>query len=234
MSELSVQHLSKIYAPGKTNEVRALNDVSFTLEEGTFAVILGPSGAGKSTLLNILGGMDNPSGGSYFLNGREVAHLKPGELGEFRRTEIGFIFQFYNLMPNLTALENVELAEAVAKNPLDSKEVLTSVGLGDRKRNFPSQLSGGEQQRVAIARALVKNPSLLLCDEPTGALDSKTGADVLRLLFDVSKSRRKTVLIVTHNSKIADCAEVVLHIKDGKLDSIVRNERPIPPEEIDW
>ena len=234
MSELSVQHLSKIYAPGKTNEVRALNDVSFTLEEGTFAVILGPSGAGKSTLLNILGGMDNPSGGSYFLNGREVAHLKPRELGEFRRTEIGFIFQFYNLMPNLTALENVELAEAVAKNPLDSKEVLTSVGLGDRKRNFPSQLSGGEQQRVAIARALVKNPSLLLCDEPTGALDSKTGADVLRLLFDVSKSRRKTVLIVTHNSKIADCAEVVLHIKDGKLDSIVRNERPIPPEEIDW
>lgn len=234
MSELSVQHLSKIYAPGKTNEVRALDDVSFTLEEGTFAVILGPSGAGKSTLLNILGGMDNPSGGSYFLNGREVAHLKPGELGEFRRTEIGFIFQFYNLMPNLTALENVELAEAVAKNPLDSKEVLTSVGLGDRKRNFPSQLSGGEQQRVAIARALVKNPSLLLCDEPTGALDSKTGADVLRLLFDVSKSRRKTVLIVTHNSKIADCAEVVLHIKDGKLDSIVRNERPIPPEEIDW
>ena len=234
MSELSVQHLSKIYAPGKTNEVRALNDVSFTLEEGTFAVILGPSGAGKSTLLNILGGMDNPSGGSYFLNGREVAHLKPGELGEFRRTEIGFIFQFYNLMPNLTALENVELAEAVAKNPLDSKEVLDSVGLGDRKRNFPSQLSGGEQQRVAIARALVKNPSLLLCDEPTGALDSKTGADVLRLLFDVSKSRRKTVLIVTHNSKIADCAEVVLHIKDGKLDSIVRNERPIPPEEIDW
>ena len=234
MSELSDQHLSKIYAPGKTNEVRALDDVSFTLEEGTFAVILGPSGAGKSTLLNILGGMDNPSGGSYFLNGREVAHLKPGELGEFRRTEIGFIFQFYNLMPNLTALENVELAEAVAKNPLDSKEVLTSVGLGDRKRNFPSQLSGGEQQRVAIARALVKNPSLLLCDEPTGALDSKTGADVLRLLFDVSKSRRKTVLIVTHNSKIADCAEVVLHIKDGKLDSIVRNERPIPPEEIDW
>lgn len=234
MSELSVQHLSKIYAPGKTNEVRALDDVSFTLEEGTFAVILGPSGAGKSTLLNILGGMDNPSGGSYFLNGREVAHLKPGELGEFRRTEIGFIFQFYNLMPNLTALENVELAEAVAKNPLDSKEVLDSVGLGDRKRNFPSQLSGGEQQRVAIARALVKNPSLLLCDEPTGALDSKTGADVLRLLFDVSKSRRKTVLIVTHNSKIADCAEVVLHIKDGKLDSIVRNERPIPPEEIDW
>ena len=234
MSELSVQHLSKIYAPGKTNEVRALDDVSFTLEEGTFAVILGPSGAGKSTLLNILGGMDNPSGGSYFLNGREVAHLKPRELGEFRRTEIGFIFQFYNLMPNLTALENVELAEAVAKNPLDSKEVLNSVGLGERKRNFPSQLSGGEQQRVAIARALVKNPSLLLCDEPTGALDSKTGADVLRLLFDVSKSRRKTVLIVTHNSKIADCAEVVLHIKDGKLDSIVRNERPIPPEEIDW
>lgn len=234
MSELSVQHLSKIYAPGKTNEVRALDDVSFTLEEGTFAVILGPSGAGKSTLLNILGGMDNPSSGSYFLNGREVAHLKPGELGEFRRTEIGFIFQFYNLMPNLTALENVELAEAVAKNPLDSKEVLASVGLGDRKRNFPSQLSGGEQQRVAIARALVKNPSLLLCDEPTGALDSKTGADVLRLLFDVSKSRRKTVLIVTHNSKIADCAEVVLHIKDGKLDSIVRNERPTPPEEIDW
>ena len=234
MSELSVQHLSKIYAPGKTNEVRALDDVSFTLEEGTFAVILGPSGAGKSTLLNILGGMDNPSGGSYFLNGREVAHLKPRELGEFRRTEIGFIFQFYNLMPNLTALENVELAEAVAKNPLDSKEVLDSVGLGDRKRNFPSQLSGGEQQRVAIARALVKNPSLLLCDEPTGALDSKTGADVLRLLFDVSKSRRKTVLIVTHNSKIADCAEVVLHIKDGKLDSIVRNEQPTPPEEIDW
>lgn len=234
MSELSVQHLSKIYHPGKQNEVRALHDVSFSLEEGTFAVILGPSGAGKSTLLNILGGMDNPSSGTYTLNGKEVENLKPRQLGEFRRTEIGFIFQFYNLMPNLTALENVELAEAVAKNPLKSKEVLDNVGLGDRKKNFPSELSGGEQQRVAIARALVKNPSLLLCDEPTGALDSKTGAEVLRLLFDVSKKQRKTVLIVTHNAKIADCAETVLHIKDGKLASIEKNEHPLAPEEIDW
>ena len=234
MSELSVQHLSKIYAPGKTNEVRALNDVSFTLEEGTFAVILGPSGAGKSTLLNILGGMDNPSSGSYFLNGREVAHLKPGELGEFRRTEIGFIFQFYNLMPNLTALENVELAEAVAKNPLDSKEVLTSVGLGDRKRNFPSQLSGGEQQRVAIARALVKNPSLLLCDEPTGALDYATGKQVLRLLQDESRARGMTVIIITHNSALTAMADRVITVKNGTVTSETVNADPRPVEEIEW
>lgn len=234
MNEIEVKDLSKIYNPGQENEVRALNDVSFSLEEGSFTIILGASGAGKSTLLNILGGMDNATGGSYLIGNEDVAKYDFKELSRFRREDIGFVFQFYNLMPNLTALENVQLAASVAKNPFDSKKILEEVGLEKRAFNFPSQLSGGEQQRVAIARAIVKNPRLLLCDEPTGALDSKTGAQILKLLHDVSLNYKKTVIIVTHNQKIAECATRVIRISDGKIISDIINEHPISPEKVDW
>lgn len=234
MNEIEVKDLSKIYNPVQENEVRALNDVSFSLEEGSFTIILGASGAGKSTLLNILGGMDNATGGSYLIGNEDVAKYDFKELSRFRREDIGFVFQFYNLMPNLTALENVQLAASVAKNPFDSEKILEEVGLEKRAFNFPSQLSGGEQQRVAIARAIVKNPRLLLCDEPTGALDSKTGAQILKLLHDVSLNYKKTVIIVTHNQKIAECATRVIRISDGKIISDVINEHPISPEKVDW
>lgn len=234
MNKIEVKDLSKIYNSGQENEVRALNGVSFSLEEGSFTIILGASGAGKSTLLNILGGMDNATGGSYLIGNEDVAKYDFKELSRFRREDIGFVFQFYNLMPNLTALENVQLAASVAKNPFDSEKILEEVGLEKRAFNFPSQLSGGEQQRVAIARAIVKNPRLLLCDEPTGALDSKTGAQILKLLHDVSLNYKKTVIIVTHNQKIAECATRVIRIFDGKIISDVINEHPINPEKVDW
>lgn len=234
MNKIEVKDLSKIYNSGQENEVRALNGVSFSLEEGSFTIILGASGAGKSTLLNILGGMDNATGGSYLIGNEDVAKYDFKELSRFRREDIGFVFQFYNLMPNLTALENVQLAASVAKNPFDSEKILEEVGLEKRAFNFPSQLSGGEQQRVAIARAIVKNPRLLLCDEPTGALDSKTGAQILKLLHDVSLNYKKTVIIVTHNQKIAECATRVVRISDGKIISDVINEHPISPEKVDW
>ncbi|MCH3910015.1 MAG: ABC transporter ATP-binding protein [Bacilli bacterium] len=234
MDQIIVNELSKIYNPGLDNEVRALDSVSFSLNPGEFVVILGASGAGKSTLLNILGGMDNATSGSYLVANKDVAKDNPKELQDFRRKDVGFVFQFYNLMPNLTALENVELAASVADSPLDSKEVLKNVGLEKRENNFPSQLSGGEQQRVAIARAIVKNPTLLLCDEPTGALDSHTGASIIKLLYDVAANYKKTVIIVTHNSKISQCAERLIRISDGKIVSneVVENRKK--PEEIAW
>lgn len=234
MGKIIVEHLSKIYNSGLENEVKALNDVSFQLEEGTFTVILGASGAGKSTLLNILGGMDVATSGTYLVDGEDVTRFNEKRLSQFRRNTIGFVFQFYNLMPNLTALENVALSASVVKDSFDPLTILEKVGLENRKNNFPSQISGGEQQRVAIARAVVKNPKLLLCDEPTGALDKKTGASILKLLYDVCLEYHKTVLIVTHNSKIAQCAKRVITISDGKIQSDVINENPIRPEDVQW
>ena len=234
MSNISIKNLTKIYNEGQENEVKALDNVSFDLDSNSFTVILGASGAGKSTLLNILGGMDLATSGSYIINNEDVIKFSQKELTNYRRKTIGFIFQFYNLMPNLTALENVELAASVSDNPLNSKDVLIKVGLEKRFNNFPSQLSGGEQQRVAIARAIVKNPYLLLCDEPTGALDKKTGANILKLLYDVGKELNKTIIIVTHNAKIADCAERVLRMSDGKIISDEINKHPIKPEEVEW
>ena len=234
MSNISIKNLTKIYNEGQENEVKALDNVSFDLDSNSFTVILGASGAGKSTLLNILGGMDLATSGSYIINNEDIIKVSQKELTNYRRKTIGFIFQFYNLMPNLTALENVELAASVSDNPLNSKDVLIKVGLEKRFNNFPSQLSGGEQQRVAIARAIVKNPYLLLCDEPTGALDKKTGANILKLLYDVGKELNKTIIIVTHNAKIADCAERVLRMSDGKIISDEINKHPIKPEEVEW
>lgn len=234
MKEIKVQNLTKIYNQNQDNEVVALNDVSFTLPQGTFCVILGASGAGKSTLLNILGGMDKATSGSYIINDKDVVKFTSQELAAFRRHDIGFVFQFYNLMPNLTALENVDLAASVALEPLDSEDIINQVGLEGRKNSFPSQMSGGEQQRVAIARAISKNPTLLLCDEPTGALDSKTGEQILTLLHDVSLQYNKTVIIVTHNSNIAECASRVIKISDGKIIEDKINDKPKKPSEIEW
>ncbi len=234
MGKIAVNNLTKIYNQNKDNEVRALNGVSFDIENGEFVVILGQSGAGKSTLLNILGGMDSATGGEYFVGDKKVSDFGEKLLTDFRRTDIGFVFQFYNLVPNLTAIENVALAASVVANALDSEEIMKAVGLGERLGNYPSQLSGGEQQRTAIARALVKNPDLLLCDEPTGALDSKTGAQIITLLHSVCRKYDKTVIIVTHNEKIALCAERVITISDGKISKDVKNDNPISPEMIEW
>ena len=234
MEQIKVSHLSKIYNQGQDNEVKALDDVSFTLIEGEFVVILGASGAGKSTLLNLLGGMDNATSGEYLVAGEDIAKYKSSKLALFRRNDIGFVFQFYNLMPNLTALENIELAAAVAKDPFDARDILKRVGLEKRANNFPSQLSGGEQQRVAIARAIVKNPKLLLCDEPTGALDSKTGAAIIELLNEVAVEYKKTVILVTHNSKISECAERLIRIRDGKIEENRIIDNPLKPSEVKW
>jgi putative ABC transport system ATP-binding protein len=234
MSTIEVKNLTKTYNGGQSNAVKALIDVSFSLKEGEFAVILGASGAGKSTLLNILGGMDKATSGHYFVDKADVADYSERELALFRRREVGFVFQFYNLMPNLTSLENVELAASVVKEPFDARKVLAGVGLGERLSNFPSQLSGGEQQRVAIARAIVKNPKLLLCDEPTGALDSKTGASIIKTLHQIASDYKKTVIIVTHNSKIAETASRLIHISDGRIVGDQTNLTPKKPEEISW
>lgn len=234
MAQLVLKDVTKIYGSDKESQVIALNKASFEIEQGEFVVILGESGAGKSTLLNIIGGMDYATSGIYQVDDIEVTKLNQKKLGVFRREKIGFVFQFYNLMPNLTALENVRIAQSIVKNGLEAEDVLKEVGLEGRANNFPSQLSGGEQQRVAIARAIVKNPALLLCDEPTGALDSKTGVLILKLLYDFSKNSKKTVIIVTHNSKIAELADRLIRIADGKivLNEVRKNKTKF--EDIVW
>lgn len=233
MSFLELRDLKKIYRMGEI-EIPAANGVNFCVEEGEFVVVAGPSGAGKSTVLNILGGMDNATSGSVVVGGNDIAKFNDQQLTVYRRHDIGFVFQFYNLVANLTALENVELAAQIAKNPLKPIDALASVGLRDRANNFPSQLSGGEQQRVSIARALVKNPKLLLCDEPTGALDYKTGKEILALLHFTCKVNRKTVFIITHNVAIAPIADKVIRIKNGVVESLAVNPEPRPIQEIEW
>lgn len=233
MSYLQLKDICKCYESGEI-KVEALKNVSFELGKGEFTVILGSSGAGKTTLLNLLGGMDNATSGDIVLAGKNITKLDKQGLTKYRRNDIGFVFQFYNLMPNLTALENVEIAVEICKNALDPKTVLTEVGLGERLNNFPSQLSGGEQQRVAIARAIAKNPKLLLCDEPTGALDYVTGKLILKLLHEVSKKQKKPVIIVTHNAALKDMADRVIYIKSGQIEKIETNENPKPIEEIEW
>lgn len=233
MSYLTLKNVSKSYRMGEV-EVKALSDVSFEIEDGEFAVVLGSSGAGKTTLLNLLGGMDTVTVGEITLDGKQITSLNKRGLTEYRRNDVGFVFQFYNLMPNLTALENVEIAVEICKNALEPKTVLTEVGLAERLNNFPSQLSGGEQQRVSIARAIAKNPKLLLCDEPTGALDYVTGKNILKLLYEVSKQQKKPVIVVTHNAALKDMANKVLHIRSGRIESIEINENPKPIEEIEW
>ena len=215
-------------------EVKALIDASFKVEQGEFVVILGPSGSGKSTLLNILGGMDAPDSGEVIVAGEVVTNLNEKELTLYRRTKVGFVFQFYNIMGNLTARENIELATEIAENPLDIDEVLASVELSDRAEHFPSQLSGGEQQRVSIARAVAKNPDILLCDEPTGALDFATGVTILGLLNKINKEMHKTVVIITHNADIAKMADRVLRMRSGEIIEDKVNEAPLPPENISW
>lgn len=233
MSYLSLKNVGKEYKSG-TMTVRALSNVSFGLEDGEFVVVLGSSGAGKTTLLNLLGGMDTATEGEIVLDNKVVTSLDKRRLTEYRRSDVGFVFQFYNLMPNLTALENVEIAVEICKNHLDPAEVLKEVGLEERLNNFPAQLSGGEQQRVAIARAMAKNPKLLLCDEPTGALDYKTGKRILKLLHDVSKSRKRLVVVVTHNAALKEMADKVVYIKSGEIERITINENPKSIEEIEW
>lgn len=230
---IELKDLVKEYNMGEVR-VRAADGVSFEIGEGEFVVVLGPSGSGKSTVLNIIGGMDRPTSGEVIVDGRDISKLQDRDMTFYRRKNIGFVFQFYNLMPNLTALENVELAAQVSEAPLDVMEMMQRVGLGERTMNFPAQLSGGEQQRVAIARALVKNPLLLLCDEPTGALDFKTGISILCVLRDINRTFCKTVLVITHNAAIAGMADRVVRLKSGMVESIERNEVLVPPERIEW
>ena len=233
--ELVIKNVKKVYGNSKKNEaeVTALKDATFSIEKGELVVILGPSGAGKTTLLNILGGMDNASSGDYILNGKNITKMSERELAKFRRNDIGFVFQFYNLMPSLTAYENVYLASSLVEKHFDPMEVLKLVGLEDRAWNFPSQLSGGEQQRVAIARAIVKNPTLILADEPTGALDSKTGASIISLLHNICKEQKKTVIIVTHNKAISVIADRIIKVQDGEIVSNLRILNPKKVEDIE-
>ena len=233
MQKIIVKDVSKVYGEN-SNKVIANDAISFDINEGEFVVILGPSGAGKSTLLNIMGGMDNASEGSINVFGKEIVGLSEDELTKYRREDIGFVFQFYNLIPNLTVLENVELAEQIVKQPKDAIEILKLVGLENRLNNFPSQISGGEQQRVAIARAIAKNPKLLLCDEPTGALDYKTGKNILNILKKYSVDEKKTVIIITHNSSIAEAADKVIEIYDARVKRVVQNSNPKSIDEIEW
>lgn len=233
MAFVEFDNVGKTYHMGEV-EIHALHDTSFSVEKGELVVIVGPSGAGKTTLLNILGGMDTLTTGRVMLDGREISALSKKELTEYRRHDVGFVFQFYNLIGNLTALENVELANQICKNPLDAEEILREVGLEERKKNFPSQLSGGEQQRVAIARALAKNPKLLLCDEPTGALDYQTGKAILQLLQDTGRKTGMTIIIITHNGALTAMADRVIRVKNGTVASVTKNEHPQNISEIEW
>ena len=226
-------NVTKTYTTGE-HELKALDHVSFTLDEGKFVVILGPSGAGKSTLLNLLGGLDSPSAGTITVNGKDISKLIDNELADYRAETVGFVFQFYNLIPTLTVYENVELVSEISKNSLDAKKMIEEVGLSDHLHNFPSELSGGEQQRVSIARALAKNPQILLCDEPTGALDSETGVMILKLLLGMAKSYGKTIVIVTHNQSIAKMADTIIRVKNGKIRSVEEQDKPMSADEVEW
>lgn len=233
MAFIDVKNISKIYNMGEVS-IKAIENVNFSIEKGELVVILGPSGAGKTTVLNILGGMDTATKGSIIIDGQDISKYTRKQLTDYRRYDIGFVFQFYNLVGNLTAIENVSLASQICKNPMDSLTTLDKVGLKDRKDHFPAQLSGGEQQRVSIARALAKNPKLLLCDEPTGALDSKTGRMILELLQDTCHKMNMTTIIITHNAIISEIADKVIKIKNGHVDDIIINENPKLVKDIDW
>lgn len=233
MEILSLKNVNKEYSNG-TLSVSALKNVSFSLDEGEFVVILGASGAGKTTLLNLLGGMDSATSGEIVIGGKNIVNFNKKQLTDYRRHDVGFVFQFYNLMPNLTALENVEIAVEICDNHLDPQSVLDSVGLAERLNNFPAELSGGEQQRVSIARAIAKNPMMILCDEPTGALDYATGKKILKILQDLSRNSKKLVVVVTHNTALKDMADKVIRIKSGCIESVEINKNPLPIEEIEW
>lgn len=230
---VKLENITKIYHMGEV-EIRAVDGIDFSIQKGEFVVIVGPSGAGKTTVLNILGGMDTASGGRITVDGQDITKYSERQLTGYRRDDIGFVFQFYNLIPNLTALENVEMALQICRNPLDARAVLKEVGLEERMDNFPAQLSGGEQQRVSIARALAKNPKLLLCDEPTGALDYNTGKAILKLLQEMCREKGMTVIVITHNSALAPMADRLIKIKNGKVSRMKVNENPISIDEIEW
>lgn len=230
---VKLKDITKVYHMGEV-EIRAADNINFSIKKGEFVVIVGPSGAGKTTVLNILGGMDTATGGTLTVDGKDITAYDSRQLTGYRRDDIGFVFQFYNLIPNLTALENVELALQICKDHLDAKKVLEDVGLGDRLDNFPAQLSGGEQQRVSIARALAKNPKLLLCDEPTGALDYNTGKAILKLLQNMCRERGMTVIVITHNQALAPMADRLIHIKNGQVSHMETNENPMSIDEIEW
>ncbi len=233
MSFIELRDVVKTYKMGEV-QIKAVDNISFPIEKGEFVIVVGPSGAGKTTILNILGGMDKPSNGTITVDGVDISKFSEKELTKYRRDDVGFVFQFYNLVQNLTAYENVELASQICENPLDAEQVLGEVGLSNRLDNFPAQLSGGEQQRVSIARALAKNPKLLLCDEPTGALDYITGKSILKLLQDTCREKGMTVIVITHNSALTPMADKIIKIKNGQVDKILLNENPTPVEQIEW
>ncbi len=233
MSIVKLKDVSRVYKSGE-HEIKALDNVNLEIKQGKFVVVLGPSGAGKSTLLNLLGGLDSPTSGTIIVDGKDISTYSRDELAEYRADKVGFVFQFYNLVPTLTVYENVALIKEIAPDALDAKEMLEKVGLADHYKKFPVQLSGGEQQRVSIARALAKNPEIILCDEPTGALDSETGVKILKLLLSMAKDYNKTIIIVTHNQNIAKMADVVVKVKNGQIVSVSEQENPLSADEVEW